>query len=41
LSLESGLKALVWPQKIQTATLAAMLEIRLVLVGHSIAVKAP
>lgn len=41
LSLESGLKALVWPQKIQTANQSALLEIRLVVVGHSTAVKEP
>ncbi len=41
LPLESGWKALAWPQSIKTGSQGAKLEIRLVLEGHSPAVKAP
>ena len=41
LPLESGWKALAWPQSLKAGPLTTKLEIRLVLEGHSNAVKAP
>lgn len=41
LPLDSGWKALAWPQTVKTGSLSPKLEMRLVVEGHSPAVKAP